>query len=99
MTVTSGGDPLLNRLVRSGLTYRLMRERASPSGQRRETVPFEPPREAHQGQVNRPLHRESHGQIVFILLFINVLVVNSLLVLAGNGKRTRFLKEMEGGIT
>lgn len=66
---------------------------------RRETFPFEPPWEAQKGQVNRPLHREFHGQIVFGFMFINMLVVHSLLVLAGRGKSTRFLNGMKGGIT
>lgn len=110
MTVISGGNPLLKRLVHSGLVFtfdfsfffsamRLLQVRASPSGLRRETFPFEPPWKAQQGQTNRPLHRESHGQFVFSLMFINMLVVYSLPVLAGRGKHTRFLSEMKGGIT
>ena len=78
---------------------RLLQVRASSSGLRRETGSFEPPREAQQGRIIRPLHRESHGQIVFSLMLFSVLVVYSLLVLAGRGKRTRVLSEMEGEIT
>ena len=72
---------------------RLLQVRASSSGLRRKTVSFEPPREAQQGRTIRPLHRE--GQIVFSLMLFSVLVVYSLLVLAG-GKRTGFLIGREG---
>ena len=74
---------------------RLLQVRASPS-ELRETSPFEPPREVQQGQVNRPLHRESQGQIVFSLMFINVLIINSLPVHAERGKE---MFGMEEGIT
>ena len=77
----------------------LLQVRTSPSGLKKETFPFKPPWKAQQGQTNRPLHRESHGQFVFSLMFINMLVVHSLSVLAWRGKRIRFLSEMEGGIT
>lgn len=75
---------------------RLLQVRASSSGLRRETAPFEPPREAQQGWIIRPLDRESHGQIVFSLMLFSVLVVFSLPVLAGRGKRTELLRGMEG---
>ena len=80
-------------------TMRVLQVTASPSSLRRETFPFEPPWEAQQGQTNRQFHRESFGQIVFSLMFIDMLVVHSLSVLTGRGKHTRFLSEMEGGIT
>lgn len=114
MTINSGGDLILNRLVRSGSAFyfghvfffslpffamRPLQVRASPSGPRRETSPFEPLLEAQQGQLNRPLHRESHGQTVFSLMFINMLVVHSPLVLTGRGKRTMFfLSGWKGGL-
>lgn len=53
---------------------RLLQVRASPSGQRRETFPFKSPWETQQGQVNGPLHRESHRQGLFILMFIDTFV-------------------------
>lgn len=84
---------------------RLLHVKASSSGLRRETFPFKPPREAQQGQVNRPLHRESHGQIEFSLkllcdvIYVIKLFVYSLLVLAGRGKRTKFVRGRKGEIT
>lgn len=76
---------------------RLLQVRASPSGPKREIFPFGPPCGAQQGQITRPLHRESHEQIVSNLMFVIVLVVYPLLVLAGRGKRTRFLNAVNGG--
>lgn len=111
MTVIGGGGLLLNRLVCSGtpgllffLTFfsnsmRLLQVRAPPSGPRRETFPFGTPCGAQQGRITRPLHRELHGQIVSNLMFVIVLVVYPLLVLAGRGKRTKFLNAVKGGIT
>ena len=83
---------------------RLSQVRASLSGLRRETFPFEPPRMAQQVQVNGTPHWKSHGQVklswmLIYVLVVHYLVVNSLPVLAGRGKHTRFLSEMEGGIT
>ena len=82
---------------------RLSQVGASP-GLRRGTFPFGPLWMAQQGQVNRPLHWESHRQLkiswmLMYLSVVNCLVVHPLLVLAGRGKRTRFLSEMEEGIT
>lgn len=61
---------------------RLLQVRASPFVQRRKILPFRSPRETQQGRINRPLHRKSHGQGLFYLMFFVMFVVYSLLVLA-----------------
>lgn len=61
---------------------RLLQVRASPFVQRRKILPFRSPRETQQGRINRPLHRKSHGQGFFDLMFFVMFVVYSLLVLA-----------------
>lgn len=103
-STNSGRHPPEFSKARSGTNFLAMlssQVRAPPSGYRRGIVPFEPHRVAQQGQVSRPLHWKSHGQIKLSLMLICVLVVyyllvRSLSVFAGRGEHTRCLGVSEG---